>query len=95
MIKVVATNAVVSKRYDNSPALKFGEKGGSVRFRNSKKLYDQKVKDIARWMNISVMTFEPICERIKKMKFIRGHQERSLGEAGAVLPQKIPLSYSK
>ena len=72
MIKVVATNAVVSKGYDNSPALKFGEKGDSVRFRIGKKLYDPKAKDNARWMNISVKAFGPTCERIKKMKLNEG-----------------------
>ena len=72
MIKVVATNAVVSKGYDNSPALKFGEKGDSVRFRIGKKLYDPKAKDNARWMNISVKAFGAICERIKKMKLNEG-----------------------
>ena len=33
MLKVFATQVVVSKGYDNTPALRFSENGDSVRFR--------------------------------------------------------------
>ena len=33
MLKVFATDVVISKGYDGAPALKFSEKGDSVRFR--------------------------------------------------------------
>ena len=40
MLKVFATQVVVSKGYDNTPALRFSENGDSVRFRIGKKVYD-------------------------------------------------------
>ena len=33
MLKVIATDAVISKGYDGAPALKYSESGESVRFR--------------------------------------------------------------
>ena len=37
MLKVIATDVIVSKGYNGAPALKFSEKGDSVRFRIGKK----------------------------------------------------------
>ena len=36
MLKVIATDVIVSKGYNGAPALKFSEKGDSVRFRLGK-----------------------------------------------------------
>ena len=68
MFKVFATEAVVSKGYENAPALKFGEKGDSVRFRVGWKVYDSRTENKSRWVNISVKAFGPLCERIRRMK---------------------------
>ena len=68
MFKVIATEAVVSKGYENAPALKFGEKGDSVRFRVGWKVYDARAENKNRWVNISVKAFGPLCERIRRMK---------------------------
>ncbi len=68
MFKVIATDVVISKGYDGTPALKFTESGESVRFRIGKKVYDTRAENNARWMNISVKAFGPVCERIKKMQ---------------------------
>lgn len=68
MFKVIATDVVISKGYDGAPALKFTESGESVRFRIGKKVYDTRAENNARWMNISVKAFDPVCERIKKMQ---------------------------
>ena len=68
MFKVIATDVVISKGYDGAPALKFTESGESVRFRIGKKVYDTRAENNARWMNISVKAFGPVCERIKKMQ---------------------------
>lgn len=72
MLKVFATDVVVSKGYDNAPALKFGEKGDSVRFRVGKKVYDARAEGNTRWINISVKAFGALSERIKKMKIKEG-----------------------
>lgn len=68
MFKVIATDVAISKGYDGAPALKFTESGESVRFRIGKKVYDTRAENNARWMNISVKAFGPVCERIKKMQ---------------------------
>lgn len=68
MFKVIATDVVISKGYDNAPALKFSEYGESVRFRIGKKVYDTRAENNARWVNLSVKAFGAVCERIKKMQ---------------------------
>lgn len=72
MLKVFATQVVVSKGYDNNPALRFSEKGESVRFRIGKKVYDPHAENESRWINLSVKAFNGICERIKKMQLKEG-----------------------
>lgn len=71
MFKVFATDVVISKGYDNAPALKFSERGDSVRFWVGKKVYDARVKGNQRWVNLSVKAFGPVCERIRKMLTLR------------------------
>ena len=48
MLKVFATQVVVSKGYDNTPALRFSENGDSVRFRIGKKVYDPHAENDSR-----------------------------------------------
>ena len=59
MLKVFSTNVVISKGYDNNPALKFhnGENGRSVRFRIGMKVYDSSAENNHRWVNINVKAF--------------------------------------
>lgn len=68
MLKVFATDVVISKGYDGAPALKFSEKGDSVRFRIGKKVYDTRANNNYRWVNLAVKAFGTVCERIKKMQ---------------------------
>ena len=68
MLKVFATQVVVSRGYDGAAAIKFSEKGDAVRFRIGKKVYDPNAENNARWINLAVKGFGPICERIKKMQ---------------------------
>lgn len=72
MLKVFATQVVVSRGYDGAAAIKFSEKGDAVRFRIGKKLYDPNAENNARWINLAVKGFGPICERIKKMQLKDG-----------------------
>ena len=67
MLKIFATNVVISKGYENSAALKYSEKGDSVRFRIGNRVYDTRAENNTRWINISVKAFGTVCERIKKM----------------------------
>lgn len=72
MLKVFATQVVVSKGYDNAPALRYSENGDSVRFRIGKKVYDPHAENQSRWVNLSVKAFNGVCERIKKMQLKEG-----------------------
>lgn len=72
MVKIYATNTVVSKGFESTPALKFSENGESVRFRIGYKVYDPNAENKSRWVNISVKAFGPVCERIKKMQLKEG-----------------------
>lgn len=73
MLKIIATNAVISKGFDGSPALRFSENGDSVRFRIGCKVYDSRAENNTRWVNLSVKAFGPtLCERIRKMGLKEG-----------------------
>lgn len=75
MLKLIVTDAGVSKGYDGAPALRFTdlEGGGQcVRFRIGKRIYDSRCENNHRWINLSVKAFGELCERIKKMKLKEG-----------------------
>lgn len=74
MLKVFATDVVISKGYDNAPAIRYsdGEKGSIARFRFGKRTYDPQTKENSRWINMSVKAFGPVCERMKKMQLKDG-----------------------
>lgn len=72
MLKVFGTQVVISRGYDGTAAIKFSEKGDAVRFRIGKKVYDSNAANNARWINMAVKGFGPICERIKKMQLKEG-----------------------
>ena len=75
MLKMIVTSAVVSKGYNENPAIRFfeGEKGfQSVSFRIGQKIYDSRAENNHRWINLTVKGFGEICERIKKMKLKEG-----------------------
>lgn len=79
MFKGFVTNVVISKGYDETPALKFSEKGDSVRFRIGKKVYDPRAENENRWINMPVKAFGAVCERIKKMQLKEGSYVNLLG----------------
>ena len=79
MLKVFATDVVVSKGFDNAPALKFSDDGESVRFRFGKKVYDTRAENNTRWINMTVKAFGSTCERIKKMQLQEGSYVNLMG----------------
>lgn len=73
MFKVIATNLIVSKGYQNNPALKyFGDDKSCVQFRVGEKVYDKDAENNTRWVNHTVKAFGDACERIKKMQLKEG-----------------------
>ena len=77
MFKAILTNAVISKGYEDKPALRFTEvteanSFSSVRFKVGINVYDSRVEGNYRWINISVKAFGHSCDRIKKMELHEG-----------------------
>ena len=72
MLKFFATEVTVSKGANNTPALKFSDKGDFVRFRIGAKIYDTRAEKNHRWVNLTVKAFGPLCERIRKMDLKEG-----------------------
>lgn len=73
MLKFFASDVVVSKGYQNAPALKFSEKGDFVRFRVGQKVYDPRAEDNHRWINLTVKCFDAsLVDRIRKMGLKEG-----------------------
>jgi len=73
MLKFIASNVVVSKGYQNAPAVKFSDKGDFVRFRIGQKVYDSRAEDNHRWVNLTVKCFDvSLVDRIRKMGIKEG-----------------------
>lgn len=75
MLKMIVTDAVVSKGYNGAPAIRFydGENGTQIaNFKVGKRVYDAKAEDKRRWVNLNVKAFGDMCERLKRMKLKDG-----------------------
>lgn len=72
MLKFIATDVVISKGYNDKPAIRYSEDGSIVRFRIGKRVYDKREDGNYRWINLGVKAFGDLCERIKKMKLSEG-----------------------
>ena len=75
MMKIIISDAVVSRGYDGAPAIRFfnSESGGEFAvFQVGKRKYDSRAENNHRWVNLKVKAFGDLCERIKKMKLKEG-----------------------
>ena len=77
MLKLIITEAVVSKGYNDDPAVRYfssnSENAGQVaNFRIGKRVYDSKAEKNHRWLNFTVKAFGDMCERVKRMKLNDG-----------------------
>ena len=73
MLRFFANDVVVSKGANNTPAVKFSEKGDFVRFRVGAKVYDTRAENNHRWINLTVKCFDPgLIDRIRKMGLKEG-----------------------
>lgn len=75
MLKMIVTEAVVSKGYDGAPAIRFFDGDGTTQianFRIGKRVYDSKAENKHRWLNFTVKAFGELTERIKRMKLKEG-----------------------
>lgn len=72
MLAVLITGAVISKGFQDEPAIKVSDSGKAVWFRVGKKVHDPQAEDNRRWININVKGFNYMAERIKKMQLKEG-----------------------
>lgn len=73
MLKFFASEVVISKGYQNAPAIKFSDKGDFVRFRIGAKVYDPRAEEKHRWVNITVKCFNTsLVDRIRGMQLKEG-----------------------
>jgi single-stranded DNA-binding protein len=75
MNKVFITSAVVSKGYQDQPALRFSEKSDSarsVRFKVGERVYDKRADNNTRYVNHGIKAFGALAERIEKMGLKEG-----------------------
>ena len=70
MIKMIATNAVISKGFNGADTLRFSQNGDnkSVRFRIGVSVYDKNAENNRRYVNITAKAFNGACTRIENMK---------------------------
>jgi len=67
MNKAFITGAVISKGFEDKPALRFNETRTVVSFKVGYRVYDKQAENEHRWINLSVKAFKPLLERIEKM----------------------------
>lgn len=72
MLAVLITGAIVSKGYEDAPALKFTEGDKAVFFKVGKQVYDPKAEDHRRWINLSIKGFGDIPHAVERMQLKEG-----------------------
>jgi len=72
MLKIIITDAVISKGFEGKPAFRFNDNKSKVEFKIGNRVYDKNVKDNHRYINFAVKAFSPLSERIEKMKLKEG-----------------------
>lgn len=72
MLAVLITGAVVSRGYEDAPAIRYSESSRVVFFRIGKKVYDSQAENNHRWVNLSIKGFGDMPERVKKMQLKEG-----------------------
>lgn len=72
MLAVLITGALISKGYQEEPAIKVSDSGKAVWFRIGKKVYDSQAEDNRRWVNLNVKGFNYMVERVQKMQLREG-----------------------
>jgi single-stranded DNA-binding protein len=75
MNRIIITSAVVSKGYQDQPALRFSDKSDSarsVRFKVGERVYDKRTDNNTRYVNHGVKAFGNLAERIEKMGLKEG-----------------------
>jgi len=72
MFKAIVTGAVISKGFENNPAIRLSENKDVARFRIGIGVYDKNAENNKRWINLGVKAFGGVCERIQKMQLKEG-----------------------
>lgn len=72
MLKLTATNAVVTKGFNGAPAIQFSESGTSARYRIGYRVFDKQVEGNYRYINLTVKAFGNLVKKITDMKLAEG-----------------------
>lgn len=72
MVVVLMTGVVISKGYQNEPAIKTSDSGKALWFRVGRKLFDPQAEDNRRWINFDVKCFNNMVERVQNMQLKEG-----------------------
>jgi single-stranded DNA-binding protein len=85
MNRIIITSAVVSKGYQDQPALRFYDKSDSarrsVRFKVGERVYDKWANNNTHYVNHSVKAFGGLAERIEKMGLKEGSYVNLIGQS--------------
>jgi len=81
MRKIMITDAVISKGYNDNPALRFNENGDNkfARFRIGVSVYDKNADKNRRFVNMTVKAFGGTASRIESMKLNAGKYVNIVG----------------
>lgn len=74
MIKIIATDAMISPGYQGAQAIWTSESGNASQFRVGCRIFDPKADNNSRWVNIQVKAFGKLAEKVVKM----GLKEKSV-----------------
>ena len=98
----ILTDAIISKGFDGKPAFRFNDNKTAVNFRIGYRVYDKNATDNHRYINFAVKAYNPICERIEKMKIKEGSRIHITGsideetwddkESGQKITQKVIIA---
>ena len=79
MLKLTATNAIVSKGYNDAPAIQVSETGSAARFRIGVRVYDKQAEGNFRYVNLTVKAFGNLVKKIGDMQIKAGSVVNLIG----------------
>jgi single-stranded DNA-binding protein len=98
----ILTDAIISQGFDGKPAFRFNDNKTAVNFKVGYRVYDKNAPNNHRYVNFAVKAYNPICERIEKMKIKEGSRIHITGsideetwddkESGQKITQKVIIA---
>ncbi len=79
MVKLIATNTVISKGFNGAPAIQVSESGNAARFRVSYRVYDKQAEGNYRYINLTVKAFGTLIKKLSDLKLGAGSTVNLIG----------------